>query len=165
MNFNFFLFFYLQKQGEVQKINYLTTTFSKHYLEINKEECDRLFECPVGELSHEGTVEMLANTIVFLNTLIHNPNVKASERPTFENFLKVLKGFDSNWERNREYYQNMYERIKLKEFKPDHDNMNVVFDLEQKFVYPKKTPMSFAVPFRRLICTVKLFEVVKLESQ
>jgi hypothetical protein len=100
-----------------------------------------------------------------LNTSIHNRNVKASERQTFDKFLYMLKDIDSNWKSNHEYYKNIYERIKQKEFKPDPDHVTIVIDLEQKFVYPKKPAISLAVPFRRLVCTVKLFEIYDLSKK
>lgn len=126
---------------------------------MNREECENVFELT------EDKIDFLSNAIVMLNSFNYNPNVKPIERPTLQGFLSMLKPMDLNLEKNREYYQKIYERIKLKEFKSDPDHVNVVIDLEKKFVYPKRPSTPLALPFRRLICSVKLFEVYDLSKK
>ena len=137
----------------------MTQKFSQHYVEVNKVECERIFKCA------ENTVEILSLAIVMLNTTIHNRNVKPIDRPTFENFLLMTKSIDDGHDINRDYLQNIYDRIKQKEFKPDADHVSDVIDLEKKFVYAKKPEIILAVPYRRLVCTVKLIEIYDLTKR
>ena len=137
----------------------MTRTFSKHYVEVNKEECDIVFK------NAEETVDVLAYAIILLNTTIHNPNVKPNERTKFDQFLAMTRSIDDGQDINRDYLQNIYERVRQKEFKPDPDHVNGVIDLEKKFVSAKKPAINLAQPYRRLVCSVKLFEIYDLTKK
>lgn len=143
-------------QGEAQKIEHLTNHFSKRFIECNQTECKRLFNCA------EETIEVLAYAVILLNTSIHNPNVKHNDKMKFEQFVKMTKGIDNGHDIDRDYLLGIYERVKLNEFKPGKDHTNSVIDFEKSLVGSKKPTIMFALPHRRLVCIVQLYEVYDL---
>ena len=66
--------------GESQKIEHLINSFSLRFIECNAAECESFFKCA------DETINVLAYAIILLNTSIHNPNVKPSEKMNFEQF-------------------------------------------------------------------------------
>jgi len=108
---------------------------------------------------------VLAYAIILLNTSIHNPNVKASERMKFEQFLKMTKGIDNGVDIDKDYMQGIYERVKNNEFKPGKDHTNSVNDFEKNLVGPKKPATLFSLPHRRLVCLVQLYEIFDLTKK
>lgn len=145
--------------GEAQKIEHLTQKFSQRYIECNELECNRLF------VSAENTLDVLAYAIIMLNTSIHNPNVKPTERMKFEQFVKMTKGIDKGKDIDREYLQGIYERVKENEFKPSKDHTTSVIEFEKNLVGPNKPPAPFSLPHRRLVCLVQLYEIYDLTKK
>ena len=113
----------------------------------------------------EETVEVLAYAIILLNTSIHNPNVKQSEKMKFEQFVKMTRGIDNGSDIEREYLQGVYDRVKQTEFKPGKDHTSSLLEFEKNLVGPKKPTTSFALPHRRLVCLVQLYEVLDLTKK
>lgn len=145
--------------GEAQKIEYLTHSFSTRYIDCNKQECKKLFNNP------DETIEVLAYAIILLNTSIHNPNVKPQEKMKYEQFLKMTKSIDNGLDINKDYLLGIYDRVKQNEFKPGKDHTNSVMDFEKNLVGPKKPAGLFALPHRRLVCLVQLYEVYDLSKK
>ncbi len=73
--------------GESQKIEHLISSFSLRFIECNSAECQSFFKCA------DETINVLAYAIILLNTSIHNPNVKPSEKMNFEQFGNWTKNF------------------------------------------------------------------------
>jgi len=144
--------------GEAQKIEYLTQVFSSHYIQTNEDECKRVFKCA------EETIDVLAYAIILLNTTIHNPKVKQSDKMKFEHFCKMTRGIDDGSDIDRNYLLKAYERVKTNEFKADKDHVTIVMDFEKNLVGIKKQ-ISLAAPYRRLICYVQLCEVYDLTKK
>ena len=105
LKFDYFL------QGEAQKIEYLTRIFTHYYYESNTEDYVRLFK------SAKETIEVLSYAIIMLNTLIHNRNIKPSDRMSFAKFLMQTKGIDNDQDIDRDYLHAIYERVRSNEFK------------------------------------------------
>ena len=147
------------KKGEAQKIEHLTRMFSTRYIECNKLECKNMFN------RAEDTLDVLAYAIILLNTSIHNPNVKPNEKMKFEQFLKMTKGIDNGFDIDKDYLQGLYDRVKHNEFKPGKDHTNSVMDFEKNLVGPKKPTTLFALPYRRLVCLVQLYEICDLTKK
>jgi IQ motif/SEC7 domain-containing protein len=145
--------------GEAQKIEHLTRSFSIRYYECNKQECKQLFK------NANETLEVLAYAIILLNTSIHNPNVKPQEKMKFDQFIKMTKSIDEGHDIDKDYLQGVYERVKLNEFKPGKDHTNSVMEFEKNLVGPKKPTGLFALPHRRLVCLVQLYEVYELNKK
>lgn len=111
------------------------------------------------------TIEVLAYAIILLNTSIHNPNVKANEKMKFEQFLKMTKGIDNGNDIDKEYLQSIYDRVKQNEFKPGKDHTSSVIEFEKNLVGPKKPAGLFALPHRRLVCIVQLYEIFDITKK
>lgn len=129
------------------------------YIDCNRGECKNIFNCA------EDTIDVLSYAIILLNTSLHNPNVKQNEKMKFDQFLKMTKGIDNGHDINKDYMQNVYERIKLTELKPGRDHTNSVNDFEKNLVGPKKPTTLFSLPHRRLVCLVQLYEVFDLTKK
>lgn len=145
--------------GEAQKIEHLTQTFSSRFIECNRLVCKNLF------VSAENTLDVLAYAIILLNTTIHNPNVKPTERMKFEQFLKMTKGIDNGKDIDREYLQGIYERVREHEFKPSKDHTTSVMEFEKNIVGQTRPPAPFAMAHRRLVCLVQLYEILDLTKR
>jgi IQ motif and SEC7 domain-containing protein len=145
--------------GEAQKIEHLTHAFSLRYIECNKFDCKKIFK------SAEDTVDVLSYAIILLNTSLYNPNVKQNEKMKFDQFVKMTKGIDSGNDIDKDYMHNIYERIKTTELKPGKDHTNSVNEFEKNLVGAKKPTTLFALPFRRLVCLVQLYEVFDLTKK
>jgi hypothetical protein len=102
-----------------------------------------------------------------LNTLIHNPNIKPSDRISFSKFLLQTKGIDNGCDVDRDYLYSVYERVRSNEFKANEDHVNIVLDFERNLVGLKKPMPTFqlAQPHRRLICYVQLYEINDLAKK
>lgn len=145
--------------GEAQKIEHLTHAFSLRYIECNRVECKRVFNCA------EDTIDVLSYAIILLNTSLHNPNVKHNEKMKFDQFLKMTKGIDNGHDIEKEYMHGVYERVKQTEFKPGKDHTNSVNEFEKNLVGPKKPTTLFSLPYRRLVCLVQLYEIFDLTKK
>jgi Sec7-like guanine-nucleotide exchange factor len=137
----------------------LTHNFSSRYIDCNRAECKRVFNCA------EETIEVFAYAIILLNTSIHNPNVKQADKMRVEQFVKMTKGIDNGHDIERGYLAGVYERVKQHEFKPGKDHTNSVIDFEKSLVGNKRPTTLFALPHRRLVCIVQLFEVYDLTKK
>jgi hypothetical protein len=113
----------------------------------------------------EETLEVLAYAIVLLNTSIHNPNVKSSEKMRLEQFVKMTKGIDNGNDIDKDYLHGIYERVKQCEFRPGKDHTSAVCDFERSLVGAKKPQAPLALPHRRLVCLVQLYEVYDLTKK
>jgi IQ motif/SEC7 domain-containing protein len=100
-----------------------------------------------------------------LNTLIHNRNIKPSDRMSFAKFLMQTKGIDNDQDIDRDYLHAIYERVRSNEFKANADHVNIVLDFERSLVGLKKPSYQLAQPHRRLICYVQLFEINDLAKK
>lgn len=145
--------------GEAAKIDYLTQTFSSRFIECNRLICKNLF------VSAENVLDVLAYAIILLNTTIYNPNLKPTERMTFEQFLKMIRGIDNGKDINKEYLQGIYERVQEHEFKPSKDHTTSVMEFEKNIVGSTRPPAPFAMPHRRLVCLVQLYEILDLTKR
>ena len=145
--------------GEAQKIEHLTSAFSARYIECNGAECARLFHCA------EESIYVLAYAIIILNTSIHNPNVKQNDKMKFDQFVKMTRGIDAGHDIDRLYLQGVYDRVKQGEFKPGKDHTNSVIEFEKNLVGNKRPTTMFALPHRRLVCIVQLYEVYDLTKK
>ncbi|RNA17867.1 IQ motif and Sec7 domain-containing, partial [Brachionus plicatilis] len=135
---------------EAQKIEHLTHAFSIRFIECNKLVCKNMFNCA------EKTIEVFAYAVILLNTSIHNPNVKPSEKMKFEQFVKMTKGIDNGSDIDEDYLHGVYERVKQNEFKPGKDHTSSVIEFEKNLVDAKKPTTLFALPHRRLVCIVAI---------
>ena len=102
--------------GESPLIERIVTVFSEKY-------CAK--STPEG-IANNDAVYVLTYAIIMLNTDQHNPNVKSSNRMTFEAFAKNLRGVNDGKDFGHDYLQDIYDSIKNNEIiLPDeHDNQH-----------------------------------------
>ncbi len=109
--------------GESALIERIVTIFSEHYCASR---------VPEG-VTDKDAVFVLSYAIIMLNTDLYNPNLKASNRMTFEQFSRNLRGVNQGQDFAPQYLQDIYDSIKSNEIiLPDeHDNKHA-FDYAWK---------------------------------
>ena len=110
------------------------------------------------------TIEVLSYAIILLNTTLHNPNVKMSDRMKFEQFARMTKGIDGGRDLNEDYVRSIYERVKQEQFVTGRDHTTAVMEFERQVVNGVGAGLKgqFVLPHRRLVCIVQLYEVIDL---
>lgn len=100
--------------GESALIERIVSVFSEHYCAS---------KVPEG-VADKDACFVLTYAIIMLNTDQHNPNLKSSNRMTYEDFARNLRGVNQGQDFNPEYLQEIYDSIKSNEIiLPDeHDN-------------------------------------------
>ena len=99
----------------------------------------------------------MAFAIILLNTDLHTPNLKPEKRMKAEDFIRNLRGIDEGSDVDVELLTGVYERIRAGEFRSGSDHVTQVMKVQQTIV--SKCP-NLAVPYRRLVCYCRLYEVV-----
>ena len=107
-----------------------------------------------------------------LNTDAHSPSMRKEKRMSEEDFVNNLRGIDGGQDLDQKMLQNVYRRVKNKEFKSVDDHINQVrasvflwvlrflelkvLVIEQRIIGKKPT---LALPFRRLVCYCRMYQV------
>ena len=117
---------------ESEQIDRVMENFSMTYFADNPSN----FEAPLGSGGVD-SVYMLAYSLIFLNTLNHNPKVPASRKKSKEQFVKenVLQnpGFPSL------RLEGMFDRIMANEFKTDTQYVEKIYERIRAFNHEEKT--------------------------
>ncbi|CAG5078046.1 Oidioi.mRNA.OKI2018_I69.PAR.g8880.t2.cds [Oikopleura dioica] len=135
-------------QGEAQRVERLVEAFSQRYVESNPEI--------VRKLNNPDSIFVLAFAIIMLNTDAHSPSMRKEKRMSEEDFVNNLRGIDGGQDLDQKMLQNVYRRVKNKEFKSVDDHINQVLVIEQRIIGKKPT---LALPFRRLVCYCRMYQV------
>jgi IQ motif/SEC7 domain-containing protein len=98
----------------------------------------------------------MAFAIILLNTDLHTPNLKPEKRMKPEDFIRNLRGIDEGSDVDVEMLHGVYDRIRNSEFRSGSDHVTQVMKVQQTIV--SKCP-NLAVPYRRLVCYCRLYEV------
>ena len=100
--------------GESALIERIVTVFTEKYCAAN---------VPEG-IADKDSAFVLTYAIIMLNTNLYNPNVKALDKMTYEQFAKNLRGVNNGKDFDPEYLKEIYDAIKSDEIiLPDeHDN-------------------------------------------
>ncbi|KAF8861848.1 Sec7-domain-containing protein [Acephala macrosclerotiorum] len=108
--------------GESALIERIVTVFSEHYCATEPEA-----------VANSDAAFVLSYAIIMLNTELYNPNVKAQNKMTVEQFSNNLRGVNNGENFPPEYLQEIYDSIKVNEIiLPDeHDNKHA-FDYAWK---------------------------------
>jgi len=61
-----------------------------------------------------------------LNTDAHSPSMRKEKRMSEEDFVNNLRGIDGGQDLDQKMLQNVYRRVKNKEFKSVDDHINQV---------------------------------------
>ncbi|CAO3585256.1 unnamed protein product [Absidia cylindrospora] len=85
--------------GESQQIMRVTDTFSEVYFETKPEE-----------IANNDATQLLAYSIIMLNTDQHNPQVR--RRMTLEDYMRNLRGVNGNEDFPKDYLRDIYEAIR-----------------------------------------------------
>ena len=109
--------------GESQLIERIVTVFSEKYCASSTPE----------GIADKDAVFVLTYAIILLNTDLHNPNVKAQKKMSFDAFARNLRGVNGGSDFVQDYLLDIYESIKNNEIiLPDeHDNQHA-FDYAWK---------------------------------
>ncbi|KAI9713587.1 MAG: GDP/GTP exchange factor for ARF [Bogoriella megaspora] len=100
--------------GESQLIERIVTVFAEKYCAS---------DTPEG-IKNNDAVYVLTYAIIMLNTDQHNPNLKASNRMSYNDFARNLRGVNDGQDFPQEYLQEIYNSIRTKEIilPEEHDN-------------------------------------------
>jgi brefeldin A-resistance guanine nucleotide exchange factor 1 len=130
--------------GESALIERIVTSFSEKY-------CNP--KTPEG-VADKDAVYVLTYAIIMLNTDQHNPNVKSTNRMTFTDFCRNLRGVNGGQDFAPEYLQDIFDSIKSNEIiLPDeHDNKHA-FDYAWKELLLKTDTAG-----RLKICDTNLYD-------
>ncbi|CBY35144.1 unnamed protein product [Oikopleura dioica] len=135
-------------QGEAQRVERLVEAFSQRYVESNPEI--------TRKLNNPDSIFVLAFAIIMLNTDAHSPSMRKEKRMSEEDFVNNLRGIDGGQDLDQKMLQNVYRRVKNKEFKSVDDHINQVLVIEQRIIGKKP---ALALPFRRLVCYCRMYQV------
>ncbi|KAL9088934.1 MAG: hypothetical protein Q9165_005991 [Trypethelium subeluteriae] len=100
--------------GESQLIERIVTVFSQKYCAS---------DTPEG-IKNNDAVYVLTYAIIMLNTDQHNPNVKSSNRMSYNDFARNLRGVNDGQDFPPDYLQEIYDSIRTREIilPEEHDN-------------------------------------------
>ncbi|KAF2198263.1 Sec7-domain-containing protein [Delitschia confertaspora ATCC 74209] len=100
--------------GESALIERIVTEFSEQYCTKTNPE----------GIADKDAVFVLTYAIIMLNTDQHNPNVAASNRMTFQDFSRNLRGVNGGKDFDPNYLQSIFDSIKTREIilPEEHDN-------------------------------------------
>ena len=130
--------------GESALIERLVTSFSEKYC-VNATPED---------IADKDSAYVLIYAIIMLNTDQHNPNLKAQNRMSFDQFARNLRGVNGSQDFAPEYLQNIYDSIRTNEIiLPDeHDNRHA-FDYAWRELLLKSESAS-----NLIICDTNSFD-------
>lgn len=100
--------------GESALIERIVTTFSEQYYNAAQPP----------EVEDKDAVYILTYAIIMLNTDQYNPNIKAANRMTFNDFSRNLRGVNGGKNFEPQYLQDIHDAIKAREIvlPEEHDN-------------------------------------------
>ncbi|KAL5341571.1 hypothetical protein BJX70DRAFT_40933 [Aspergillus crustosus] len=119
--------------GESALIERIVTTFSEQYIE----------KVQPSTVADEDSLFVLTYAIIMLNTTLYNPNMKAQNRMSCNDFSKNLRGLNAGQDFTPEFLEEIYDSIKQNEIiLPDeHDNKHA-FDYAWKELLAKSTSVG-----------------------
>jgi len=92
--------------GEAQKIERITRVFARAFFRENP-----------SQFSHSDTVEVLAFSIIMLNTDAHNASIREKDRMSKEAFIRNNRGIDQGGDLPRAMLSKIYDAITTNEIK------------------------------------------------
>lgn len=130
--------------GESALIERVVTVFSKKY-------CDTT---TIEGIEDKDAVFILTYAIIMLNTDLHNRNIGAQKRMTFNDFAKNLRGVNDGKDFAPEYLQEIYNSIKTNEIiLPDEHNNKQAFDYAWEELLLKTREGGFTV-----LCKTNIYD-------
>ncbi|KUJ06887.1 uncharacterized protein LY89DRAFT_702760 [Mollisia scopiformis] len=110
--------------GESALIERIVTIFSEHYCAAEQSE---------AVIANSDAAFVLTYAVIMLNTELYNPNVKAANRMTVEQFSRNLRSVNDKKDFPLEYLQAIFNSIKFNEIilPEEHDNKHA-FDYAWK---------------------------------
>lgn len=90
--------------GESQQIIRVTDTFAEAY-----------FESGPKEIYNVEAAQVLAYSVIMLNTDQHSPQIRRQSRMSLEQYVRNVRGVNNNGDFPREYLQSIYEHIQQDE--------------------------------------------------
>ncbi|KAJ1348232.1 hypothetical protein KIN20_003489 [Parelaphostrongylus tenuis] len=148
-------YFFLPK--EVEKIDKVIQEFAQHYAKCNPKETKRF-------RGGWDTIHMIAFAVIMLNTDLHSPNLKSSQRMQMDQFIHNLRGQDKmrgemdGADIDRACLQGIYERVRVNEIRPGDDHVAQVARVDAAFVGRDKPRLTETQ--RRLVCYCRLQQVL-----
>ncbi|KAK6746964.1 hypothetical protein RB195_000298 [Necator americanus] len=148
-------YFFLPKEAE--KIDKIIQEFAQHYAKCNPKRTKQF-------RGGWDTIHMIAFAVIMLNTDLHSPNLKASQRMQLEQFIHNLRGQDKmRGEKegvniDRACLQGIYERVRAEEIRPGDDHVAQVARVDAAIVARDKPRLTETQ--RRLVCYCRLQQVL-----
>ncbi|KJH43333.1 Sec7 domain protein [Dictyocaulus viviparus] len=148
-------YFFLPREAE--KIDKIIQEFAHHYARCNPKETKRF-------RGGWDTIHMIAFAIIMLNTDLHSPNIKSSQKMQLEQFIHNLRGQDKlrgekdGVDIDRVCLQGIYERVRIQEIRPGDDHVAQVARVDAAFIGRDKPRLTETQ--RRLVCYCRLQQVL-----
>ncbi|KAI9667680.1 MAG: GDP/GTP exchange factor for ARF [Bathelium mastoideum] len=130
--------------GESQLIERIVTVFAEKYCAS---------DTPEG-IKNNDAVYVLTYAIIMLNTDQHNPNLKAQNRMSYNDFARNLRGVNNGQDFPPDYLQEIYDSIRTREIilPEEHDNKHA-YDHAWKELLIKAQDASDLV-----VCNTNVFD-------
>ncbi|KAK6027166.1 Sec7 domain protein [Ostertagia ostertagi] len=148
-------YFFLPKEAE--KIDKIIQEFAQHYAKCNPKRTKQF-------RGGWDTIHMIAFAVIMLNTDLHSPNLKASQRMQMDQFVHNLRGQDKmrgekeGIDIDRSCLQGIYERIRAEEIRPGDDHVAQVARVDAAIIAREKPRLTETQ--RRLVCYCRLQQVM-----
>ncbi|XGW28989.1 hypothetical protein V3C99_008640 [Haemonchus contortus] len=148
-------YFFLPKEAE--KIDKIIQEFAQHYAKCNPKRTKQF-------RGGWDTIHMIAFAVIMLNTDLHSPNLKASQRMQMDQFIHNLRGQDKmrgekeGIDIDRACLQGIYERVRSEEIRPGEDHVAQVARVDAAIVAREKPRLTETQ--RRLVCYCRLQQVM-----
>ncbi|WEW60968.1 GDP/GTP exchange factor for ARF [Emydomyces testavorans] len=134
--------------GEAPLIQRIVTVFAEKYLAGAKPK----------EAADADSLFILTYATILLNTDLHNPNVKAQNRMTFEGFTKNLRGVNAGGDFPVEYLESIYRSIQQNEIiLPDEHENKHAFEYAWKELLIKAATAGDLIPCDSNIFDAEMF--------
>uniref|UniRef100_A0A6G1SA16 IQ motif and SEC7 domain-containing protein 1 n=1 Tax=Aceria tosichella TaxID=561515 RepID=A0A6G1SA16_9ACAR len=106
---------------------------------------------------------ILTFAIIMLNTDLHSPSLKSTNRMSASQFVNNLRGVFKSRTIHESDLIEIYERVKANQITTSPDHLTHVMKVQRGLTttnnFQKKEIPNLCVPYRRLVCFCRLFEV------
>jgi brefeldin A-resistance guanine nucleotide exchange factor 1 len=123
--------------GESALIERIITVFSEKYFNT----------AGAAEIADKDAIFVLTYAIIMLNTDSYNPNIKAANRMSYDQFARNLRGVNGGNDFEPQYLQDIYESIKTREIvlPEEHDNKHAFEHAWKELLIKTQTSERLAI--------------------
>ncbi|KAG9509205.1 Cyclin-dependent kinase 16, partial [Fragariocoptes setiger] len=174
--------------GEAQKIERIVDKFAQRYVKCNNHLMasdapikPQVSSCNSSEATRSNSnnnntvvaglskdeIFILTFAIIMLNTDLHSPSLKSANRMSGVQFVQNLRGVFKSQLVDQQFLLDIYERVKTQQISTTPDHVTHVMKVQQALVPSnnKKEVPNLCVPYRRLVCFCRLYEVFDVNKR